>query len=75
MKIPKINMQDILKSATDTSVISFRANGRTWTFKPNGTIICYEGLNPLNISDSSFLSLLEFDFDTLCSIYPLPLEE
>lgn len=70
-KIPKINIQDVLKSATDTSVISFRANGRTWTFAPGGTITCFEGLKPLVQSGtltSELVDLMCFDFDTLQSV-------
>ena len=73
MKIPKISMQDILKSATDTSVISFRANGRTWTFSPDDTITCFEGLKPLVQSGtltSDLVDLMLFDFETLQSVLP-----
>ena len=73
MKIPKINMQDVLKSATDKSVISFRANGRTWTFAPGDKITCFDGLTPLvqnGVLDDKLFDLLVFDFDTLKSVLP-----
>lgn len=72
-KIPKISMQDILKSATDTSVISFRTNGRTWTFAPGDKITCFEGLKPLVQSGtltSELFDLMIFDFETLQSVLP-----
>ena len=72
MKIPKISMQDVIKSATDTSVISFRANGRTWTFSSD-KITCFEGLKPLVHSGtltSELFDLMLFDFETLQSVLP-----
>ena len=73
MKIPKINMQDVLKSATDKSVISFRANGRTWTFAPGDKITCFDGLTPLvqnGTLATEQIELLLFDIDTLQSVLP-----
>ena len=76
MKIPKISMQDVIKSATDTSVISFRVNGRNWTFFQNGSFTCFDCLNlksiyPSELWDSvSIIELLLFDFETLQSVLP-----
>lgn len=73
MKISKINMQDVLKSATDKSVISFRANGRTWTFAPGDKITCFDGLTPLvqnGMLATEQIELLLFDLDTLQSVLP-----
>ena len=73
MKISKINMQDVLKSATDKSVISFRANGRTWTFAPGDKITYFDGLTPLvqnGMLATEQIELLLFDLDTLQSVLP-----
>ena len=73
MKNQKICLIDVFRTLEDTTVISFRANGRTWTFAPGDKITCFEGLKPLVQSGtltSELFDLMIFDFETLQSVLP-----
>lgn len=73
MKNQKICLIDVFRTLEDTTVISFRANGRTWTFAPGDKITCFDGLKPLVQSGtltSELFDLMIFDFETLQSVLP-----